>query len=170
MPSRATRINQQNGTLQAGDMSGAFSSYEVKFTDTTKPNGQIWAGVIGARHATERAARPAQPAVVRGVAGNREGSRRPNAAKTLAQIRPYAAPPPPAPDPNARRPRSRSGGRVPVGVPVPVGRRCRRWRHNRRAESRTGLAFGDRGRFGAPIVIPARYTGGWRSSSQAGRR
>ncbi len=122
MPFPGTRINQQNGTLQAGDMSGAFSSYEVKFTDTTKPNGQIWAGVIGA---------PTQPNAPRDQRNQRWfvvwlGTAKdpvdPNAAKTLAQsIRPYAAPPPPAPDPNApAAPEPVPGGRVPVGVPVPV--------------------------------------------------
>ena len=28
-------------------MTGSASYYEVKFSDTTKPNGQIWAGVVG---------------------------------------------------------------------------------------------------------------------------
>ena len=100
----------------------APSSYEVKFADTTKPNGQIWARVRRP-DATERAARPAQPAVVRGGLGTAKDPVDPNAAKTLAQsIRPYAAPPPPAPDPNApAAPEFVPGGRVPVGVPVPVG-------------------------------------------------
>ena len=103
-------------------MSGAFSSYEVKFTDTTKPNGQIWAGVIGA---------PTQPNAPRDQRNQRWfvvwlGTAKdpvdPNAAKALAQsIRPYVAPPPPAPDPNApAAPEPVPGGRAPVGVPVPV--------------------------------------------------
>ena len=36
MPFPGTRINQQTGPLQAADMPGSFSSYEVKFTDTNK--------------------------------------------------------------------------------------------------------------------------------------
>ena len=47
MPYPGTRINQQTFPLDANGMTGSASSYEVKFTDTTKPNGQIWAGVVG---------------------------------------------------------------------------------------------------------------------------
>ena len=48
MPFPGTRINQETVPLNAGDMTGVASYYEVKFTDTNKPNGQIWAGVVGA--------------------------------------------------------------------------------------------------------------------------
>ena len=48
MPFPGTRINQETVPLNAGGMSGVASYYEVKFTDTNKPNGQIWAGVVGA--------------------------------------------------------------------------------------------------------------------------
>ena len=47
MPFAGSRINNRTTKLQAGEMSGSASSFEVKFTDRTKPNGQIWAGVIG---------------------------------------------------------------------------------------------------------------------------
>ena len=47
MPFAGTRINQETVPLDAGGMTGTASYYEVKFTDTTKPNGQIWAGVVG---------------------------------------------------------------------------------------------------------------------------
>jgi hypothetical protein len=47
MPFSGTRINQQSTSLEASDMSGSASSFEVKFEDMAKPNGQIWAGVIG---------------------------------------------------------------------------------------------------------------------------
>jgi hypothetical protein len=40
MPFAGTRQNQQAGPLDAAGLPGAFSSYEVKFTDTTKPNGE----------------------------------------------------------------------------------------------------------------------------------
>src|SRR6185295_5341617 len=43
MPFPGTRINQETVPLNAGGMSGVASYYEVKFTDTNKPNGQIWA-------------------------------------------------------------------------------------------------------------------------------
>ena len=128
MPFAGTRLNQDGGPLDAAGMPGAFSSYEVKFTDATKPNGQIWAGVVGET--------PAQ--------GTPRGSRTPErwfvvwlgsathpvdkaAATTLAQsIRPYTPPPPPPapePDPNAPAPvvdPNAPPARPGVGVPVPV--------------------------------------------------
>src|SRR5690349_6264241 len=64
MPFPGTRVNQQNGPLTAGDMPGAFSSYDVKFTDTNKPVGQIWAGVVGN-------AAPGQPIAPRGQRNER---------------------------------------------------------------------------------------------------
>jgi len=48
MPYPGTRINQDTTALSAPGMSGGASSYEVKFSDATKPNGQIWAAVVGA--------------------------------------------------------------------------------------------------------------------------
>ncbi len=48
MPFPGTRINQATVPLNANGMSGVASYYEVKFTDTNKPTGQIWAGVVGA--------------------------------------------------------------------------------------------------------------------------
>ena len=123
MPFAGVRINQQTGPLQAGDMPGYFSSYEVKFTDTTKPNGQIWAGVVGT-------AQPNAPMNQRNQRwfvvwlGTAKDPIDPAAAKALAQsIRPYSPPPPPAPDPNAPAPETPApvpGGRIPLGVPVPV--------------------------------------------------
>ena len=111
MPFHGTRINQQNTTLTAGSLPGAASSYEVKFTDTTKPSGQIWAGVVGT--ATPTVA-PGQPMTPRGQRNERwfvvwlGTSNNPvdkDAAVALAQsIRPWSPPPPPPPpppDPNA---------------------------------------------------------------------
>jgi len=124
MPFAGTRINQQTGALQAGDMPGDFSSYDVKFTDTTKPNGSIWAGVVGT-------AVPNAPKTQRNERrfvvwlGTAKDPIDPVAAKALAEsIRPYSPPPPPAPDPNApaapEAPPPVPGGRIPLGVPVPV--------------------------------------------------
>lgn len=124
MPFPGVRINQQSGALQAGDMPGYFSSYEVKFTDTTKPNGQIWAGVVGtAVPNAPRDQRNQRWFVV--WLGTGKDPIDPAAAKALAEsIRPYAPPPPPEPppaDPNAPAPPPpTAGGRVPLGVPVPV--------------------------------------------------
>jgi Fibronectin-attachment protein (FAP) len=125
MPFPGVRLNQQSGALQAGDMPGYFSSYEVKFTDTTKPNGQIWAGVVGS-------AAPNAPRDQRNQRwfvvwlGTGKDPIDPAAAKALAEsIRPYAPPPAPVGDPNApvadpNAPPPVAGGRLPLGVPVPV--------------------------------------------------
>lgn len=126
MPFAGTRMNQEAGPLDAAGVPGAFSSYSVKFTDTTKPDGQIWAGVVGA------------PV----VAGTPRGQRTPErwfvvwlgtatqpvdkgAATALTQsIRPWTPPPPPEPpppDPNAPPPDPNAPPPRPgVGVPVPV--------------------------------------------------
>ncbi len=144
MPFPGTRINQENGKLAAGDMPGAFSAYDVKFTDTNKPNGQIWAGVVG--NATPTVA-PGQPLTPRGQRNERwfvvwlGTTNNPvdkGAATALANsIRPWAPPPPPPPpdanaapppadpnapppDPNAPPAPANAPGRPPVGVGVPV--------------------------------------------------
>ncbi len=126
MPFPGTRINQETVPLNAGDMTGVASYYEVKFTDTNKPNGQIWAGVVGA---------PTPPGTPRGQRaperwfvvwlGTANNPIPKNEAVTLAQsIRPFAPPPPPPPDPNAPPPPAggtNAPGQSPnVGVPVPV--------------------------------------------------
>ena len=90
-------------------MPGVASYYEVKFTDTNKPTGQIWAGVVGepVEPGTPRGQRtPARWFVVwLGTATNPVPK---GEATTLANsIRPFAPPPAPAPapvDPNAPPP------------------------------------------------------------------
>ncbi|TAM63569.1 alanine and proline-rich secreted protein Apa [Mycobacterium sp.] len=48
MPYPGTRINQDSSPLTgANGSTGSGSYYEVKFSDASKPNGQIWTGVIG---------------------------------------------------------------------------------------------------------------------------
>jgi hypothetical protein len=129
MPFAGTRIGQATAPLDAAGMPGAASYYEVKFTDTTKPNGQIWAGVVGS---TPPAGAPrSQRAPERWFVvwlGSATNPVDKTAATTLAQsIRPFTpppppeapppdpnAPPPPPPDPNAPAPRPA------LGVPVPV--------------------------------------------------
>ena len=128
MPFPGTRINQESTALTAGDMPGAASSYEVKFTDTNKPNGQIWAGVVG--NATPTVA-PGQPLAPRGQRNERwfvvwlGTANNPvdkGAAVTLAQsIRPWSPPPPPPTDPNARR-----RPRIPTAPPPRIPMRHRR--------------------------------------------
>jgi len=124
MPFPGTRINQQSSALPAGGLPGYTASYDVKFTDTSKPNGQIWVGVVGAT----------APSTSRGPTGDRwfvvylGTAKNPidtAAAAALAQsIKPYTPPPPPAPpppDPNAPPPEpgNRVGVPIPVETPVP---------------------------------------------------
>ena len=47
MPFQGIRINQQVIPLDAAGIPGAASYHEVKFNDTSKPNGQIWAAALG---------------------------------------------------------------------------------------------------------------------------
>ena len=125
MPFPGVRVNQQTTPLQAGDMSGYASSYEVKFSDTTKPNGQIWAGVVGnASPNAPRDQRNQRWFVV--WLGTGKDPIDQAAAKTLADsIRPYTPPPAPVADPNVpggdpNAPPPVQGGLLPLGVPVPV--------------------------------------------------
>ena len=119
MPFPGTRINQATSPIQAGDMPGSAASYDVKFTDTAKPNGQIWAGVVGSA-GTQRNQPGDRWFVV--WLGTGKDPIDTEAAKVLASsIRPYTPPPPPAapaPDPNAPAVPPPPGDRV--GVPVPV--------------------------------------------------
>ena len=71
MPYPGTRINQEATPLNANGVVGSASFYEVKFSDSAKPNGQIWTGVVGSPAATTPNAGPSA-ALVRGVAGDRE--------------------------------------------------------------------------------------------------
>ncbi len=43
MPYPGTRVNQETTALSAKACPGGASYYEVKFSDASKPNGQIWA-------------------------------------------------------------------------------------------------------------------------------
>ncbi|PQP50632.1 MULTISPECIES: alanine and proline-rich secreted protein Apa [Mycolicibacterium] len=130
MPFPGTRVNQQVVPL---DNNGVASYYEVKFSDTNKPNGQIWAGVVGEPVApgTPRGQRTPERwfVVWLGTATNPIPQAE---AVTLANsIRPWTPPPPPPPadpnapvpppDPNAPPPDPNAPAPRPaVGVPVPV--------------------------------------------------
>lgn len=133
MPFPGTRVNQQTVPLEAGGLDGVASYYEVKFTDTNKPNGQIWAGVVGEPTApgTPRGQRAPERwfVVWLGTAQNPVPQQE---AVTLANsIRPWSPPPAaPAPDPNAPVPPADPNAPPPdpnapaprpaVGQPVPV--------------------------------------------------
>jgi hypothetical protein len=117
MPYPGTRINQATAPLSGPGMAGGASYYEVKFSDATKPNGQIWAGVIG----------PSGPNAPQGSANQRwfvvwlGTSNDPvdvNAAKALAEsVRPLA--PAPAPAPNAPAPAPNAPAPAP-NAPAPA--------------------------------------------------
>ncbi|MGV0836462.1 APA family fibronectin-binding glycoprotein [Mycolicibacterium thermoresistibile] len=134
MPFPGTRVNQETVPLNADGMQGVAASYEVEFTDENRPNGQIWAGVVGS---------PTPPGTPRGQRaperwfvvwlGSENNPIDKAAATTLAEsIRPWEPPPAaappepgapgaPAPDPNAPAPGPDAGPERPgVGVPVPV--------------------------------------------------
>jgi hypothetical protein len=126
MPFPGTRINQESTPLDAAGMPGSASYYEVKFSDTTKPNGQIWAGVVGTP--TPAGAPRGQRSPERWFVvwlGSATNPVDKGAAVALANsIRPWTAPPPPPPpDPNAPPPPPDPNAPPPrpgIGVPVPV--------------------------------------------------
>ncbi|CAN5186347.1 hypothetical protein BH11ACT7_BH11ACT7_38740 [soil metagenome] len=131
MPFAGTRVNQETVPLDANGMPGSAAYYEVKFTDTAKPNGQIWAGVVGSQAVNApRGQRNERWFVV--WLGTADDPVDKGAAIALANsIRPWAPPPPPPPpDPNAPPPPSDPNApppdhnvpppRAQVGVPVPV--------------------------------------------------
>ena len=149
MPFPGTRMNQETIPLDANGMPGVASYYEVKFTDTNKPTGQIWAGVVGepVEPGTPRGQRTPQRWFVVWLGTDANPIPREEAITLANSIRPYAAPvaaPPPAPgappapadpnapppppaDPNAPPPPPADPNAPPpppapaaVGVPVPV--------------------------------------------------
>jgi hypothetical protein len=129
MPYPGTRVNQENTALSAPHMTGGASYYEVKFSDASKPNGQIWAGVIS----------PSGPGVPASVANQRwfvvwlgTGNDQVDkaGAKALAEsvlpLLPPSAPapagPPPGPAPGAPPPAPAPGAPAPApapGAPAP---------------------------------------------------
>ena len=117
------RVNQQTTLLQAGDMSGYASSYEVKFSDTTAERADL--GRRGGQRVPNapRDQRNQRWFVV--WLGTGKDPIDQAAAKTLADpIRPYTPPPHRWRIRNARRRPERaaagSGWTAPAGVPVPV--------------------------------------------------
>ncbi|HUE34179.1 MAG TPA: alanine and proline-rich secreted protein Apa [Mycobacterium sp.] len=116
MPYPGTRINQETTPLAgANAITGSASYYEVKFSDPSKPNGQIWTGVVGSS-----AASPPQRwfVVWLGTANDPVDK---GAAKALAEsIQPWTAPPPPAPAPGAPPPPpAPAPGAPPPAAPPP---------------------------------------------------
>ncbi len=137
MPYPGTRINQETTPLTgANGITGSASYYEVKFSDPSKPIGQIWTGVVGSPAASTPNAGPPQRwfVVWLGTANDPVDK---GAAKALAEsIQPWTAPPPPAapPAPGAPAPAAPPGpapapapGQAPAGevspTPVPTPQR-----------------------------------------------
>lgn len=120
MPFPGIRVNRQATALNAAGVPGAASYYEVQFTDTGKPNGQIWAAALGSatpQHGAHRAPDGNRWFVVwLGTADNPIDTA---AAQTLAEsIRPFTAPAPPDQNP---APVPASNTPPPPGPPAPVG-------------------------------------------------
>ncbi len=101
MPYPGTRLNQETIPLGANGEAGGASYYEVKFSDATKPNGQIWAGVVST---PGPAGAPSQRFFVVWLGtGNNPVDKA--GAKALAEsVRPLGAVPGPAPAPGAPAP------------------------------------------------------------------
>lgn len=116
MPYPGTRINQETTPLTgANGITGSASYYEVKFSDPSKPNGQIWTGVVGSPAATTPNAGPPQRWFVVWLGTSNDPVDR-GAAKALAEsIQPWIAPPP-APAPEAPAP----APGAPAPPPAPV--------------------------------------------------
>ena len=122
MPYPGTRINQESTPLAgANGITGSASYYEVKFSDASKPNGQIWTGVIG----SSAASTPQRWFVVWLGTANDPVDK--GAAKALAEsIQPWTAPPavpapgaPGAPAPAPGAPAAPAPAPAP-GAPAPA--------------------------------------------------
>ena len=130
LPYPGTRINQESTPLTgANGVTGSASYYEVKFSDASKPNGQIWTGVVGLPAANTPNGGPPQRwfVVWLGTANDPVDK---GAAKALAEsIQPWAGPPAPAagapPAPGAQpapgAPAPAPGAPAPAPAPAPAG-------------------------------------------------
>ncbi len=121
MPYPGTRLNQETIPLGANGSAGGASYYEVKFSDATKPNGQIWAGVVSSPGPAGAASQ--RWFVVWLGTGNNPVDKA--GAKTLAEsVRPLATAPGPAPAPGAPAPAPAPGAPPPPapapGAPAPA--------------------------------------------------
>ena len=183
MPFPGTRMNQETIPLDANGMPGVASYYEVKFTDTNKPTGQIWAGVVGepVEPGTPRGQRTPQRWFVVWLGTDTNPIPREEAITLANSIRPYAAPvavpppapgAPPAPAPRRRRRRLPIRTRRRLRLPIRTRRRLRlhlrpsgfpyRWRRRMRQEccrpaDQQGLAMAQAQRgVNAPSSRPRR--------------
>jgi Fibronectin-attachment protein (FAP) len=118
MPYPGTRINQVTAPLTgANGITGSASYYEVKFSDPSKPNGQIWTGVVGSPSAGNG---PPQRWFVVWL-GTSNDPVDTNAAIALAQsIQPWTPPAAPPPAPGAPAPGAPAPGAPAPGAPAPA--------------------------------------------------
>lgn len=115
MPYPGTRINQESAPLTgANGLTGSSSFYEVKFSDASKPNGQIWTGVVSVPASGSSGGAPQRWFVV--YLGTSNDAVDKVAAKALAEsIQPWTAPPAAPAPPGAPAP----GVPNPPGAPAP---------------------------------------------------
>ena len=120
MPYPGTRMNQNANPLAgANGLTGSASYYEVKFSDPSKPNGQIWTGVVSAPNSPAGGPPQRWFVVYLGTSNDPVDV---VAAKALAEsIQPWTVPPAsagaPAPVPSPPVP----GAPAPApGAPVPA--------------------------------------------------
>ncbi|UMB71934.1 alanine and proline-rich secreted protein Apa [Mycobacterium paraterrae] len=119
MPYPGTRLNQETIPLGANGAAGGASYYEVKFSDATKPNGQIWAGVVSPP-GPAGAASQRWFVVWLGTSNNPVDKA---GAKALAEsVRPLGTVPGPAPAPGAPAPPAPAApGAPPPPAPAAPG-------------------------------------------------
>jgi Fibronectin-attachment protein (FAP) len=131
MPYPGTRVNQETTALSANGMSGGASFYEVKFSDASKPNGQIWAGVVGPSGPNVPPAAANQrwfvvwlgtgnDPVDKAAATTLAGSVLPLLAPPAAPASPAPGAPAPAPAPGAPGPAPAPGAPAPAPAPAPA--------------------------------------------------
>ncbi|WP_261861838.1 alanine and proline-rich secreted protein Apa, partial [Mycobacterium marinum] len=120
MPYPGTRINQETIPLNANGITGSASYYEVKFSDESKPNGQIWTGVVGTPAGSTPNEGPPQRWFVVWLGTSNDPVDK-GAAKVLAEsIRPWMPPPAPAPAPGEPAPQPGAPEPVPAPAPAPA--------------------------------------------------
>ncbi len=119
MPYPGTRINQSAIPLTAANgITGSASYYEVKFSDPSKPNGQIWTGVVGSPSAGNG---PPQRWFVVWLGTSNDPVDQ-GAAKALAEsFQPWAPPAGPAPAPGAPAPAPGAPAPAPAPGQAPAG-------------------------------------------------
>jgi hypothetical protein len=122
MPYPGTRVNQETTALSAKGMSGGASFYEVKFSDASKPNGQIWAGVVGPSGPNVPPAAANQRWFVVWLGTGNDPVDKAGATTLAESVLPLLAPPAaPAPAPGAPAPAPGAPAPAPApGAPAPA--------------------------------------------------